>query len=130
MNIVDQKERYHSLVKEAEKIGNIDIGKNQSGMQRHPRFRVEDTEMEIDIRLKVSIIDISLSGVCFLSNIQFNPGQRFDFKVGAVFSIQANVVNCEMVETDADMMEVRYRVKSEFIEQELGLHRLLSIIDR
>lgn len=130
MTMEKQEERYQALLKEAEGTGNIEFGGIDLGRRNHPRFKIEDTEMQVDVSLKVSVINISLSGVCFFSNHRFTPGQRFDFKVGSVFSIQAEVIICEMVETDAEMMEVQFRVEGNFIEQELGLHRLLSIVER
>ena len=130
MKIADQKERYQTLLKEAEESGNIEVGGVNPDRGSHPRFKVEDTEMQIDFSLKISVINISLSGVCFFSTHRFKPGQRFDFKVGSVFSVQAEVMNCEMVETDAELMEVQFRVESNFIARELGLHRLLSIVDQ
>lgn len=130
MSIENQEQRYQVLLEEAEGAGNIESGEDKPGGESHPRFKIEGTEMQIDIRLKVSVIDISRSCVSFLSNIRFNIGQRYDFKVGSVFSIQAEVMKCEMVETDAGLMEMQFRVESDFIEQELGLHSLLSIIDR
>ena len=130
MTMEDQEERYQALLKEAEGTGNLEFGGVDLGKRSHPRFKIEDTEMEVDIRLKVSVINISLSGVCFFSNLCFALGQKFDFKVGSVFSIQAEVVQCEMVETDTGLMEVQYQILCEFIEQELDLYSLLSIIDR
>ena len=129
MNIATQKEHYQELLREAEGKGNIETGGGHPGRGSHPRFKTDDTEMEINVSLKVSVINISLSGVCFFSDHRFQPGQMFDFKVGSVFSIQAEVTSCEMVETDAELMEVRFRVESNFIGQELGLHSILSIIE-
>lgn len=129
MMMEDQEKRYQALLKEAEETGNIEFGDIDLGRRNHPRFKIEDTEMQVDVSLNVSVINISLSGVCFFSNLRFKPGQKFDFKVGSVFSIQAEVINCEMVETDPALLEVRFQVLCEFIEQELDLHSLLSIID-
>ena len=125
----DQEERYHALLKEAEGTGKIEFGGVDLGRRNHPRLKIEDTEMQVDISLTVSVINISLSGVCFFSTMRFKPGQTFDFKVGSVFSVQAEVKYCEMVETDAASMEVRFQVLCEFVEQEMDLHSLLSIID-
>lgn len=130
MTIEDQEKRYQDLLKEAEGTGNIEFGGIDIGRRNHPRFKIEETEMQVDVSLKVSVINISLSGVCFFSNIRFKPGQSFDFKVGSVFSIQAEVTHCEMVETDPGMLEMQFQVLCEFMEQELDLHSLLYIIDR
>ena len=94
MTMEDQEERYKALLKEAEGTGNLEFGGVDLGKRSHPRFKIEDTEMEMDIRLKVSVINISLSGVCFFSYLCFAPGQKFAFKVGSVFSIQTEVVLC------------------------------------
>ncbi len=86
--------------------------------------------MLIDVQLQVSVIDISRSGVCFFTNVRFQPGHRFSFSLGDVFAVVAEVVDCNAEETDSGLMEVRYRVRCRFVEQELELHHLLKIIDR
>ena len=125
----DQEERSLALLKEAEGTGKTEFGGVDLGRRNHPRFKIEDTEMQVDVSLTVSVINISLSGVCLFSTMRFKPGQTFDFKVGSVFSVQAEVKHCEMVETDAELMEVGFQVLCEFVEQEMDLHSLLSNID-
>lgn len=129
MKIENEQERYQVLIKEAEGTGKSHFGMVENCRRRHPRFKVEDMEKQVDVSVNVSLNNISLSGVSFFCKNLFQPGQNFDFKVGSIFSIQAEVIQCEMVETDAEMMEVQYLVLCKFIEQDMDLHSLLSIID-
>lgn len=130
MTIDDQEERYQELLKEAEKKRGLESVEGNASRRKHPRVDIENTEMQIDIPLQVSVINISRSGVCFFSNQRFEIGQKFDFKVGSLFSIQAEVILCEMEETDSGMMEMHFQVRSKFSGQELDLHSLFFIIDK
>lgn len=130
MNNKERKARYLALAQNAKVERNLKTDDDNAENRGHPRFLVQAIEMQVNVSHRVSVIDISRAGVSFLSGFRFYPGQTFDFKIGAVFSIQAEVKECEMVETDSNFMEVEFRVRSEFNSQELDLDFLLAIIDR
>lgn len=130
MTIDDQEERYEHLLQEAEVEISLESGNVGASQRKHPRFDIQNTEMQVDVPLQVSVVNISRSGVCFFSNQRFEIGQKFDFKVGSLFSIQAEVILCEMEETDSGLMEMHFQVRSKFSGQELDLHSLFFIIDK
>lgn len=124
----EDENRYAILLEQSELSGSIDSVDTEMERRDHPRFKIEDTDLLIDVKLQVKATNISRSGVAFHSNLRFHPGQRFSVNVGTVFSITAEVVDCEMHETDRDLLETRYLVRSKFVEEELDLPNLLAII--
>jgi len=73
--------------------------------------------------------DISTSGVCFFADRSFPAGMEMELKVSNVFSLTALVVSCEMEETDANLLEVRYRVHCKFRDGHDGMELLVLAKD-
>jgi hypothetical protein len=124
------QERYRWLIEEAARAGRIDPPPAGEEHRAHPRFKLDGTELSIDVRLVVSAIAISLSGVSFFANHPFTHGQQFAMSIGEVFDITCEVVDCALEQTDDDLLETRYRVRGRFVNQELELDQLLRIIER
>ena len=124
----DQK-KYEILVEQGERSGKIDVADEGEERREHPRFKFDRPELLIYVRLRVSVINISRSGVTFYSNYRFERGSRLTVNIGAVFSLESEVVACEMQEYDADLLEIRYSIHAKFVEEELDLPKLLMVID-
>ena len=126
----DDRKKYEALVAQGERSGKIDVAEGGEERREHPRFKFDRPELLIDVRLRVSVINISRSGVTFYSNYRFEHGSRLTVNIGAVFSLESEVVTCEMQEYDADLLEIRYSIRAKFVEEELDLPKLLTVIDR
>lgn len=126
----EQDKRYEILIEEGRLTGKVDASPGGREQREHPRFRLDGTEMQIDIKLLVSVIEVSRSGVSFFTNLKMSVDQEFFLRLGSVFSIMGRVVACEVEETDPTLMEYRYRVRCSFVGQEMELPNLLTIIDR
>ncbi len=126
----DDRQKYSRLIEEGVSSGKIDVVAGSREGRKHPRFKFDDTKLFIDIRLEVIAHDISLSGFSFFSRRQFEAGQKFALNVGNIFSINAEVLACEMQKTDEDFFEAQYRIHSQFIEGEMGIQQLIDLMEQ
>jgi len=115
----DWGDDFTPLSKEAERRGAPRIPVSAKGVT------AQFAELGIKIEIDVQTQDISTSGVCFLSERPFKAGGEFEISVSRVFSLHAVVVSCEMEETDANLMEVRYRVRCRFSNERQGMEMLV-----
>lgn len=60
------------------------------------------------------ILNISIGGISFYSDSPFEIGTKLLMSALGMIALEVDVLNCEMEETDADMMEFRYRVRAKF----------------
>jgi hypothetical protein len=90
-----------------------------------PRVPVVTGELAVNRQHPVTTVDISISGVCFLSELPFAVGSDLDLSLAGVFSVSARVVGCEMEESDATFLETRYRVRCRFADEEQGMEVLV-----
>lgn len=60
------------------------------------------------------IIDISIGGVAFYSDTQFEPGTSLLLSALGMVALDVEVLDCELFETDSDFMEYMYRVRAKF----------------
>jgi hypothetical protein len=60
------------------------------------------------------ILNISIGGLAFHSDLFFEPGTKLLMSALGMIALDVEVLSCEMEETDADLMECRYRVRAKF----------------
>ncbi len=60
------------------------------------------------------ILNISIGGISFYSDIPFDEGTKLLMSALGMIALEVDVLDCEMEETDADLMEFRYRVRARF----------------
>jgi len=61
------------------------------------------------------IINISVSGCAFYSDTRFLPGTQLLLSALGLIALEVEVMDCELEEVDADMMEYRYKVRAKFL---------------
>ena len=74
-----------------------------------------------------NLVDISATGLAFLSERPFPVGERLAIIVRGVVTFQVRVLNCPMVEVDANLMELRYRVQCAFSNEMDGKQLVLLL---
>jgi PilZ domain len=60
------------------------------------------------------ILNISIGGLAFHSDLFFEPGTKLLMSALGMIALDVEVLSCDMEETDADLMECRYRVRARF----------------
>lgn len=88
-------------------------------------FTAAFTDVGVKTVAEVQAKDISMSGVCFFSDQPFPAGAEIELSIAKVFSLSAIVVSCDMEETDATFLEVRYRVRCRFENEKQGMELLV-----
>ena len=60
------------------------------------------------------ILNISIGGLAFHSDILFEPGTKLLMSALGMIALDVEVLSCDMEETDADLLECKYRVRAKF----------------
>ncbi len=125
----DLKRRYMQILDTLPAGGRPDGADERRKAPRIPvtstQFTAAFTDLGVKTLTEVLTKDISTTGVCFFSDQVFPSGAEIDLSVAKVFSLSAVVVSCEMEETDASFLEVRYRVRCRFVNEKQGMEVLV-----
>ncbi|MDH4248170.1 MAG: PilZ domain-containing protein [Deltaproteobacteria bacterium] len=60
------------------------------------------------------ILNISVGGVAFFSDMYFAPGTKLLMSALGMIALDVEVLNCDIEETNSDLMEFKYRVRAKF----------------
>jgi hypothetical protein len=60
------------------------------------------------------ILNISIGGLAFHSDICFEPGTKLLMSALGMIALDVEVLSCDMEETDEHLMEYQYRVRARF----------------
>ena len=96
--------------------------------RQHPRFTIESGSVKVSMDPLVSVVDVSVSGMAFRAHQPFTKGDSITIAVPNVFTVEAEVVLCQMLEdSSSHFMEAYYRVHCKFADEELGKHLLVLL---
>lgn len=130
MQTPDLEDRYAQILERFAQEAGL-MGK-ASDRRHAPRIPVASRHLtaavaEKGVRTDIDVLtkDISMSGVCFYADRPFELGVEIELAVAKVFSLTASVVSCEMEETDSTMLEVRYRVRCQFLDEHHGMELMV-----
>lgn len=123
------EQSYQLLIEESISSGVVKIGNNGDDKRKAPRFKVKDGAISIRVEPSFEILDLSATGMAFLSEISFTPGTTITLFLEETTEVQALVIGCVMKETDPDLLETRYRVQCRFDNEEQGRKVLLMMSD-
>jgi hypothetical protein len=123
-------QRYAQILAEAAQAG--EKAAPTSAMERRgaPRVPVTCGDVSVNLSYPVTTVDISTGGACFLSEQPFPVGTEISLAVASVFSLAATVVGCNMEESDAVFLEMRYRVRCRFSDEAQGMEVLVLAKER
>ena len=122
-------DRYARILAEAARRGAL-VESGAIERRGAPRVPVLDGVMSVNRQYPVTAVDISISGMCFLSEIPFAVGGEIELSVASTFFISATVVGCAMEESDAMFLETRYRVRCHFVDEDQGMEVLVLTKER
>ena len=121
------KEDYDRLLELGKKSGDVIEPVQGQERRQNPRFRLRTETIWVKVEPRFSVIDVSISGISFYSNHLFRPGNRIQTSLGKAFSVEAEVLECEMVESDPDFMEAMYQVRCKFVNEAQGMQFLVML---
>lgn len=123
----DLEQAYENLLQSGLATGDVTIRQDRPEMRAAPRFRMPHDHVAVRVEPRFQLLDLSASGVAFLSEVPFQVNSVLQIIVYGTVAFQARVVSCPLLETDARLMEVRYRVQCRFDSEATGKHLLLML---
>lgn len=60
------------------------------------------------------ILNISISGIAFHSEMYIEPGTKLLMSAMGMIALEVEVLSSDMEETDAGLMEFKYRIRAKF----------------
>lgn len=118
---------YQRLMDESRETGDLDTGGPGADRRGQPRVKANATMLTVRAELRVSAIDVSVSGLAFFSDFPVQIGQPLNITVGNLFTVDVEVVSCRLEPSDADASQPVYRVQCRFYEEEQGKYLLVTI---
>ena len=121
------EQEYNRLIREGMLKGSIEIRGDGPEFRDSPRFEPIEAKIAVKVEPSFTILNISASGVAFMSNLPFLPGSILTLVLEGVIGVQARVIGCEMIETDERFLETQYRAQCCFDTPNHGKQMLLMM---
>lgn len=121
------EQEYNRLIRVGMQKGTIGIRGDAPEFRDSPRFEPMGAIIAVKVEPRFTILNISASGIAFLSNLPFLPGSILTLVLEDVIGVQARVISCEMIETDEIYLETRYRAQCSFDTPNHGKQMLLMM---
>lgn len=121
------EQNYRLLIEESIASGAVRLGTNGDERRKDPRFQVKNGVISVRVEPTFEIIDISSTGMAFLSDMSFKPGTNITVFLEETTGVQANVIGCVMMEAEGEKLETHYRVQCRFHSEEHGRRVLLMM---
>lgn len=127
MSATEWKDDYERLLATAGSNGDLEANGNTHERRTNPRFKLHSETIWVKVEPRFSVIDVSINGIAFYSSYHFRPDTVIQTSIGKAFSIEAKVLDCEMVESDPDFMEAMYQVRCQFVDENMGMQFLVML---
>ncbi|HKI99884.1 MAG TPA: PilZ domain-containing protein [bacterium] len=118
---------YQRLLEEGLAAGDVMIRADGPDHRATPRLRLCGGHVAVRVEPEVRVVDLSASGIAFLSDRTFHPGDMLQVILRGTLAFQVKVLGCAMEETNADLLEVCYRVRCRFHDVTNGKHLLVLL---
>jgi hypothetical protein len=118
---------YEEILKEGKKTGELEILPEKKEQRSFPRFRIKSGAVWIRMDLSFDVVDVSVSGISIYSSHPFASKQVFAVTLGKVFRIEAEVIDCSLVESDRQFLETRYLVRCSFLDSHSAMRFLVML---
>jgi hypothetical protein len=116
---------YELLIEQCRARGEIDGADRPNDQRSHPRVRFDAAPMTISGGAYVDVVDMSISGVAFLTEYAYAPGERLVLAPDGVLSAPAEVVSCRSAHDVDEVSEPLFRVSCRFLDSNDGIGLLL-----
>lgn len=116
---------YQQLVEKGLAKGAISIRSGAPDQRQSPRIRLQEGRISVRLEPEFDVVDISAGGMAFLSEVPFDEGEMLHIILKDTVAFQGSVVGCRVIETDPNLMELRYRVQCRFYSVTSGKQLLV-----
>ncbi len=121
------EQEYEQLLEEGKSSGELSTVPEDEEKRNSPRFRILSGAVWIRMDTSFDVIDVSVSGISFYSDQQFELGQVLAVTLGKAFKIEAEIVHCELAEPDPNSGEARYLTRCHFLDKHSSMRFLLML---
>ncbi len=121
------EEEYEELLESSKASGEIELVSSSPDKREYPRFRLKAGAVWIRTDTAFDVIDVSVSGISFYSDQEFQLKQHLAITLGKAFKIEAEIIHCKPVEADPDTGASRYLVRCRFTDEHSSKRFLLML---
>ncbi len=121
------EKEYQYLLDKSRSEGDVEVLGEGAEKRAFPRFKLKSGTVWIQLNLSFDVVDISVSGISLYSLRPFEKEQIIAITLGKAFRIEAEVVNCEMVELEEKFLEIAYLVRCRFKDETSALRFLVML---
>ncbi len=93
----------------------------------HPRFRLRQGTIVVQIECQMPVVDISASGISLYSTYAVHAGQRLNLVMEKAFLVEVRVVQCTPSGDGASGTDWPYRIQCEFTHPAEGLKLVVML---
>lgn len=121
-------EEYKRFLEQCAQQGQLEI-REAAEHRQHPRFRMWSHIVWTSGDFQFSIVDLSVSGVAFDANRDFEAGQHIVVRLSDLISVDATVIGTSGLEPTPMFFTGRYRVRCRFNDAVEGMRFLCMVKD-
>lgn len=124
------QEEYAHVLEESRRRGEVVSNGVADERRAHPRLTVKSADIWISSVPEFSMVDLSASGVALLANYPLKPGDQITVALGNVLMIEAEVVECHLIESPTQYSDAVFRLQCRFAEETKGMELVVKIKER
>lgn len=114
---------YVELLLETYDNGNIPPLDPNNQLRNNPRYSVPKGVVSVKIEPQFELVDVSVGGLAFISNMPFSPGNEVQIAL-ANAAVHLQIINCVMEPFELDTPDIHYRINGRFLRQQVGMEIL------
>lgn len=93
-----------------------------------PRYHLRSGAVWVRVEPQFKVLDVSATGVAFLADMPFPIDEKVHLVLNRAILIEARVVDCRLIETDARLLEAKYSVHCHYLDASHG-SQLMDTLD-
>ena len=120
---------YRQVLRQAQHEERVAAWPEDRERRLHPRFRLRQGTITVQIECQMPVVDISASGISLYSTYPAQAGQRLNLVMEKAFLVEVRVVECTPSGDGAAGTDWPYRIHCEFTHPADGLKLVVMLND-
>lgn len=120
------QQEYEQILAKSRATGALEDADNNRRV--HPRLKVNAMDLWLNAEAQLSVIDMSASGMSFISNHPLKEGERVNIALGKVLNVEAEVVACHLEESATEFLDAQFRIQCRFGGEAEGMELLVRTV--
>ncbi len=121
------EQAYQKVLQQAQHDERVTARPEGRDRRRHPRFRLRQGTIAVQIECQMPVVDISASGISLYSTNAVQAGQRLNMVLEKTFLVEVRVVGCTSLGDGAAGTDWLYRIHCEFTHLADGLKLVVML---